>query len=1488
MPFRKDLVERRVSFYVGSQPKQPTSNALAEDEQTDGRSNKTRRMQDQRRKSITVKRPLTSSKIREISLSTQWLPVQPLQTLQDQAAANSELANNSSSAHSELANNGSSAHSTSSLILQFGLYQVKYVPFQQKGLKSVIDLPTKKYRGSATVSTLDAKGICLWNNAMSHLVSRVAFASKIRSNREGLQAFSKWTYSSVAECFIVGGDSPDLRVLDLDFVERASIVTNRNILCLLYIESRNEVVAGEIGGIHVYSLIKRISKSKNATFDLRVRLDIRDLRADDWVSNVAYDETLLKLFGMSETGIIIYDMELGIRTHTLKLEPLEVGVSVAFYPPLEYLVTGSRDGRVRVWNSRLKPLHELRGHTHQISSLALMEKTDVSPSSWGTLPVCISSSWDGSIRLWQIETGECLQRIDVGQPVLQMSFMSPDVLVSVTDDAIQHFGIGRHRLFFSQLGSTPTILRRINSLPPRILCATVDGAIRFISPVSGQTLSIGFPSLANVVFTSLEYDPTRRRIYAFSSQSCFVYSVATNPMTIVAELKTSPDHTVFCGVFNSYNQTYFELLSGSRDGKIERLDVDANFQSQRLALAHAGPLSILTFDSTNNHLVSYGSDLAIKIWEPVMSQSKDGISSISGLSLLQVVSLPISLTSRISCLNPATKSIICEIHGHLNVFGLTPENQEKLVLQDHATTLPSKAVDCLSLYGCYASVSEDGAVKVWDHSDGSMVREVQIGAKSQTMCFANERGDLLVGTEQGISIVRCQEYMPPHLIRKILDLGPKDDSLESLFPFSDDADLWHYIEEREVYESSGRVSKVGSSSQWSRPSSATPLSSSSCRLPTRRELQHRRMRETNEAEFINRETAVFRRGQSLGLPNPFTEANPAHSWQINNENPTRDVDTIMVENVELGVSTTDLCVEVDVVSEERPTSAAATISRHSVVQAAFADPEYSLDPTLPTATVSTKIASRVKPRKKMTKEQIAETHKRREALRLALQRQGYNLPNSLALERGVASATTRGRPGYQRPIRAHQDPDAILQWEDEQFEMKPLFNDDLGSEYEEDDGGDTDSSNSSEGTPSEASEDSNKVERRVPVLPPIQAPTTQASISNNEVAPTIAFVVNGRDSTLEPLTKVDQKAAEAYTWDLMKQADLTGKNRDETLHKVTEQSWFPGLGSLAFTLFNIIKVVVQVLLHADKWEDRCEASKALLYLSATFRDDVKDPVREFIQPTLEAMADESTHWKVRATCCAHILAFGIWSAEVIAALIGRLQDSEEKVREIAVKALIKIGINTTDALRATLERLGARHLNPNLDICSTYVPLDILLAKISREKLDHKLDETNPDVERWIRTVPDFSPTGLSRQASYYEHLAGYFFKDDKRQVILPEYLTSSATYRSSARGREDETAGLNAQPLSRPETAYVLSRPGTQSDIVRVMKATGPSRPSTARFSRPGTAFTGCSTSSSRATTAKALSRPTTRENHRPFSPDWSAKYHPSAIERRESGFIM
>ena len=70
----------------------------------------------------------------------------------------------------------------------------------------------------------------------------------------------------------------------------------------------------------------------------------------------------------------------------------------------QYLITGSEGCTVGVWSMDVEPgknLHLLEGHKQGITEVKILYAQD-------TRPMCVSGSYDGSVRIWSVKTGLCL------------------------------------------------------------------------------------------------------------------------------------------------------------------------------------------------------------------------------------------------------------------------------------------------------------------------------------------------------------------------------------------------------------------------------------------------------------------------------------------------------------------------------------------------------------------------------------------------------------------------------------------------------------------------------------------------------------------------------------------------------------------------------------------------------------------------------------------------------------------------------------------------------------------------------------------------------------------------------------------------------------------------------------------------------------------------------------------------------------------------
>ncbi|KAG6862821.1 hypothetical protein C0993_001362, partial [Termitomyces sp. T159_Od127] len=104
-------------------------------------------------------------------------------------------------------------------------------------------------------------------------------------------------------------------------------------------------------------------------------------------------------------------------TLCLALGTNHVVTSVAFSPDGNYIVSGSWDKSVRVWNSATGvELQQLNGHTNIVTSVAF------SPDG----NYIVSGSFDNSVCVWNSATGVKLQQLN-GQINNVVSIQSPNI-----------------------------------------------------------------------------------------------------------------------------------------------------------------------------------------------------------------------------------------------------------------------------------------------------------------------------------------------------------------------------------------------------------------------------------------------------------------------------------------------------------------------------------------------------------------------------------------------------------------------------------------------------------------------------------------------------------------------------------------------------------------------------------------------------------------------------------------------------------------------------------------------------------------------------------------------------------------------------------------------------------------------------------------------------------------------------------------------------
>lgn len=217
--------------------------------------------------------------------------------------------------------------------------------------------------------------------------------------------------------------------------------------------------------------------------------------------------------------------------------------------------------------------------------------------------------------------------------------------------------------------------------------------------------------------------------------------------------------------------------------------------------AHAGHVTKLA--SSTNHipplsstpaLVSYGSDNMLNVWcVQVKTQVR--------LELLMTVSIepcPIhmGLLHSTLCLALADNRTVM-----LNVPSKSGKESRMLTPSQSLADLPLlihqmeddhtdkiTSLSCISHLNFFVTSSNDGRVKIWS-LENQLVSEIHFGPTLTSVCFANPKGDLLVGLLQDISIVQGEDCLPAAYLKIARSCLHQDDKEEPV-PFDPGLKFW--------------------------------------------------------------------------------------------------------------------------------------------------------------------------------------------------------------------------------------------------------------------------------------------------------------------------------------------------------------------------------------------------------------------------------------------------------------------------------------------------------------------------------------------------------------------------------------------------------------------------------------------------------------------------------------------------------------------------
>ncbi|ELK12877.1 WD repeat-containing protein 87 [Pteropus alecto] len=445
-----------------------------------------------------------------------------------------------------------------------------------------------------------------------------------------------------------------------------------------------------------------------------------------------------------------------------------------------YFYAGNRDGEVHAWGlDRGNFLHSFQAHFSSVICI----------HSRPEMHTLLTAGSEGELKEWNLAFGNLLRQLVIGVNLQQLHFIDNSTFFCQTTYTFSLHHLPCFYSLFSVCGSAPQQVQRVccGRNWTRILCATKDGLLRFLSPVTGEILVITWPLLVMDKAVAWAYDSDREELFvATNTSEVLVFDATRSPCTAKYLMCTSVnlEDRVRC---LAYGQSHLGkglvglMFCGHESGIVRIL---SHYSCARIEkTVHLGAvlaLSTLEGPQENSFLCSYGMDDIVQLSEAVLQENKVILQPISKILCNCPLKYVILLPGSVGAITEDHCWCLCHYQDCLTPSETKLNSTFKEIKYLHQCAITSFDV-CFSLK-LFVTGGIDGSVRIWDFH-GRLITGFDSALHFGPLCFANNRGDLLLTFNQSLYLVSCLKLLPPALLIHLANLNNADEIQEAPKPF---------------------------------------------------------------------------------------------------------------------------------------------------------------------------------------------------------------------------------------------------------------------------------------------------------------------------------------------------------------------------------------------------------------------------------------------------------------------------------------------------------------------------------------------------------------------------------------------------------------------------------------------------------------------------------------------------------------------------------